>query len=330
MRWASEAIGRWKRFDEEWKDVIGGQLYFTTGDLILRASPEDLFVRRTREWWQETGIAHEVLPVDEVRRRWPVIDVTGIQVVLFEPDAGVVRARRACEAVGVVFRRLGGTVRIARAAPGEAAGDRLQTVALANGDRIAADTFCFACGPWLPKVFPELLGPLMNLPVGHVCYFGTPPGDDRFTWPNLPSWNFPGVTGWPALVPDNRGFRVRASGERATDPDLSQRIVPRESIERNRQVLEARFPLLARAPLSETRACHYESSATRNFLIDRHPAWSNAWIAGGGSAEGFKFGPVVGEYVAARLLGHPGDPDLAEAFSIPREDAAAPARDGDL
>lgn len=326
MRWVQVAIGRWQRFDEEWRDAIGGQLFFTTGDLILRVEPSQ-FTTRTLEWWRAEGVPHEVLAVDEVRRRWPVINLTDITLALYEPNAGVVRARRACEAVGVVFQKLGGTVRIGHALLAERQGRRLDAIALANGDRIAAEQFCFACGPWLPKVFPDVIGPLMNLPVGHVCYFGTPPGDDRFTTPNLPSWNFPGVTGWPALVPDNRGFRVRASGEGAFDPDLSQRHVPEASVARNRAVLQARFPDLATAPLLETRACHYESSATRNFLIDHHPDFDNLLIAGGGSAEGFKFGPVIGEYIAGRLRGQEGDPDLAEAFSIPVE-PATPGDDG--
>jgi glycine/D-amino acid oxidase-like deaminating enzyme len=316
MQWASRAMERWKQFDEEQRDHIGGQLFFPTGDIIAREE-EELFTTRTLAWWREEAIPHEVVPVDEARTRWPVVDFNGITLVLYEPNAGVVRARRACEAVGFVFARSGGVVRIGHAMPAEREGRRLQTIAFSNGDRITADTFCFALGPWLPKQFPSVLGKLMNLPVGHVCYFATPPGDERFTYPNLPSWNFRGVTGWPALIPDNRGFRVRSGGERAFDPDLSERIVPERSIERNRAVLRARFPLLANAPLSETRACHYESSATRNFLIDRHPEFDNVWIAGGGSAEGFKFGPVVGEYVAGRVVGEEGDPDLAEAFGIP-------------
>ena len=324
MRWANEAIGRWQAFDEEWRDVIGGQLFFTTGDIILRAEPVQ-FTTRTLEWWQAEGIEHEVLEIDEVRRRWPVINPEEMTVALYEPRAGVVRSRRACEAVGVVFQRLGGQVRIGHALLGERRGQTLESIALPNGDRITADKFCFACGPWLPKVFPDLIGPLMNLPVGHVCYFGTPASDQRFTFPNLPSWNFAGVTGWPALVPDNRGFRVRASGEGAFDPDLSQRWVPEASIARNRAILTARFPALATAPLIETRACHYESSATRNFLIDHHPEFSNLLIAGGGSAEGFKFGPVIGKYVAGRVLGTEQDEALAEAFSIPWE----PAKPGD-
>jgi glycine/D-amino acid oxidase-like deaminating enzyme len=38
-------------------------------------------------------------------------------------------------------------------------------------------------------------------------------------------------------------------------------------------------------------------------LIDRHPAFENVWLAGGGSGHGFKHGPVVGEYVAAMVSG---------------------------
>lgn len=319
IQWASQAIGRWKQFDEAERDHIGGQLFFTTGDLIMRPE-EELFTTRTLDWWNEEKIVHEVVPVDEARRRWPVIDFKDISLVLYEPAAGVVRARRACEAVGVVFKRLGGQIRIGYAMLAERQGRQLGAIGFPNGDRIVAGTYCFALGPWMPKQFPSVLGKLMNLPVGHVCYFGTPPGDDRFTFPNLPSWNFRGVTGWPALVPDNRGFRVRTSGERAFDPDLSQRVVPKQSVERNRDVLRARFPIMASAPLSETRACHYESSATRNFLIDHHPEFDNVWLAGGGSAEGFKFGPVVGDYVASRILGQAGDPELAESFSIPLDE----------
>src|SRR5262249_24179044 len=83
-----------------------------------------------------------------------------------------------------------------------------------------------------------------------------------------------------------------------------------------RDFVKARFPLLQDAPLLETRACHYEFSASRNFIIDRHPEFENVWFAGGGSAEGFKFGPVVGEYIAKRVIGLEDNARLAEAFSL--------------
>ena len=162
--------------------------------------------------------------------------------------------------------------------------------------------------------------------MGNVYYYGTPIGDSRWVAPNMPSFNFPGITGWPALPNDARGFRVRVGGGTQTDPDTSQRWIDPSNFSRPRQFLIDRFPLLIDAPLLETRSCHYELSVTRNFYIDTHPEWSNVWIAGGGSAEGFKFGPVVGDYTAKRVMGIEGDPAIAKAFRIPKEEFEEPPR----
>jgi glycine/D-amino acid oxidase-like deaminating enzyme len=162
--------------------------------------------------------------------------------------------------------------------------------------------------------------------MGNVYYYGTPVGDNRFVAPNLPSFNFPGITGWPALPNDARGFRVRTGGGTQTDPDLSQRWIDPINFSRPRAFLMERFPLLIDAPLLETRSCHYELSVTRNFYIDTHPEWENVWIAGGGSAEGFKFGPVVGDYTAKRVMGIEGDPAIAKGFRIPKEEFEEPPR----
>src|SRR5919198_206888 len=80
-----------------------------------------------------------------------------------------------------------------------------------TGQTLRATTFVFAVGPWLGKTFPELFEKKMRTPLGYVCYFGTPAGDERFTYPNLPSFNFPGVTGWAALPVDSPGLRVGGS-----------------------------------------------------------------------------------------------------------------------
>ena len=316
MRWANDAITRWAAFDAEWGRAMKVRLFFNTGDLIFRARPEP-FTERTQELWKKLGIPFEVLTIEDVARTYPAIDLTGITVALHEPRAGVVRARRACEVVAEVCRQAGGQVRLGYAALGDRQGSRLQNIRTAGPSAtLAAGTFVFALGPWFPKAFPELMAARIRTPLGYVHYFGTPPGDDRFTFPNLPSYNFPGVTGWPALEADNRGFRVRLRGGTPTDPDTSDRVFEREQDATARAFVQARFPRLACAPLLETRACHYELSASRNFIIDRHPDLENVWLAGGGSAEGFKFGPVLGEYVARRVLGLDNDATLAEGFSL--------------
>ncbi|CAN5803890.1 hypothetical protein BH23GEM9_BH23GEM9_16850 [soil metagenome] len=316
MLWASEAIRRWVRFDEEFGRDLRVRLFFQTGDLICRSSMEP-FLERTVEWWQELGIRHDVLTPDEVRYRYPQMQLEDMGAAIYEHDAGVVRSRRACEAVAEVFRQEGGTVVIARADCGSPNGDGISSVTLTPGGTIAADAFVFACGPWLPKVFPEQMATRMRTPMGHVFYFGTPAGDGRFSFPNMPSWNFGGTTGWPALAPDNRGFRLRAGGRAAEDPDIVERFLLPEHFTRARELLATRFPALGGAPVLETRACHYESSISRNFIIDRLPGHANVWVAGAGNAEGFKMGPVAGEYTANRVLGRETAASLDEQFRFP-------------
>lgn len=328
VRWADEAIRRWKRFDAEWRDRLLPRLFFTTGDLILREEM-DPYLEATKSHWDAVGIEHEVLDGDEVKRRWPVVNTDAVGVAFHEPDAGVVRARRACEAVATVFQDEGGELRIAKVRPGSSTGGALADVVLASGERLHAGQYVFAVGPWFPKLFPAFMESRLRISMGHTVYFGTPPGDDRFNWPNLPSYGVPGCTGWPALTPDNRGFRVRTGGRPPMDPDLSPRRLDAEHVEPARNVLRRWFPDLAEAPVVETRACHYESSVTRNFIVDHHPDWHNAWLAGGGSAEGFKFGPVTGEYVARRVLRQPTDPALDEGFRLSEEEFdASPAGAG--
>ncbi|HXV85403.1 MAG TPA: FAD-binding oxidoreductase [Gemmatimonadales bacterium] len=345
VRLAHQAIGRWKEWDREWARPFRMQLFFPTGDLILRANPEPI-ITATRASWDTLGVAYQTPSVDDVRREYPQINCEGMTLALLETNAGVVRARRSCEVVAEAFRKEGGTLRIARAALGPAETGRMSHVVLDNGETLGADLFVFACGPWLPKVLPDVMTDRLRTPLGRVVYFGTPPGDQRFTFPNLPSFNFPGVTGWPGLGPDNRGFRVRGGGggrnrgadagtqgnaanppdpprdpvpPEQLDPDRSSRWVPPESLVGPRTFLGERFPALKDAPIVATHACHYESSVDRNPIVDRYPGLSNVWIAGGGSAEGFKLGPVIGEYIARRVLGKSTEAALDEAFRLKEE-----------
>lgn len=318
-RWANEAIKRWKAWDEEHASHDVAPFFYTTGDLILRAEPEP-YLERTVALWDELGIEYEQPSMDVVAREFPQIRSDDMTVALFEPQAGVVRARRVMESVSQAFEREGGTIRIGRAAPGRVENGRLTEITIEGGEPISAGIFQWACGPWLPKVLPNPMGNRMRIPMGHVFYFGTPPGDNSYNWPNFPSYGVPGCTGWPALPPDHRGFRVRTGGRSPEDPDLSARaMIPEDGFKRGLDFVKERFPELADAPILETRACHYESSITRNFVIDLHPEWENSWITGAGSAEAFKQGPVLGDYIAHRIWGDDLEPELAEGFRLSEE-----------
>jgi glycine/D-amino acid oxidase-like deaminating enzyme len=345
--WARKSIQRWREFDAEHAKRFGTRYFFTTGDVILREKTEP-FTTKTMELWNKLGVKYEVLTTDDAKRRWPQINSDGQGVVVYEPDAGVARARDSIQAVVALGRDAGVEFRLGKVTPGPISNGRMNGITLGDGTKLEADAYVFCCGPWMEKVLPMALKNKTRLPIGHVCYFGTPIGDDRFTYPNIPTWNVPGVTGWAALPVDSRGFRVRgaiappapprAAGAadapppppppsnatppdpRQQDPDLSSRWSSQERIDGSRRVLAKYFPALADAPLLETRSCHYESSVNRNFIVDRVPGAENAWIAGMGQAEGFKFSIVMGEYAAWRVLGDSGDPTIAEAFRLPTQE----------
>jgi sarcosine oxidase len=80
-------------------------------------------------------------------------------------------------------------------------------------------------------------------------------------------------------------------------------VVTNQGLAETRRYLERRLPDLKDAAVMQTEVCQYESTSNGDFLIDRHPEFANVWLVGGGSGHGFKHGPVVGEYVAARVAG---------------------------
>src|SRR4051812_2173851 len=216
MLWAREAMTKWKDFDAEWGKQLRLNLFHVCGDMIFRKE-WDNFQLRCKVWWDKNKVPYQILNPDDVRKSFPVFSIDDITAIIYEPDAGVVRARRAAQAAAAAFEALGGKIVIGRATPSKFSNGKLDEISLDTGETLRADTFVFALGPWLGKTFPEIFAKKTRVPLGYVVYFATPIGDHRFTYPNMPSYNFPGVTGWPALPVDNRGFRVRGA-ERAPTP----------------------------------------------------------------------------------------------------------------
>jgi glycine/D-amino acid oxidase-like deaminating enzyme len=215
-------------------------------------------------------------------------------------------ARRAVAAVVEDAVRGGVEYRVAHvAAPIGAA--QISEVMTNSGERIEAQTFVFACGAWLGKIFPEILGARIFPSRQEIFFFGVPAGDARYAPPALPTWLFQEdeIYGMPDL--ESRGLKIAVDrhGERV-DPDTQSRLASAEGAEEARRFVEQRFPGLRGAPIVETRVCQYENTWNGDFLIDRHPQIENVWFVGGGSGHGFKHGPAVGEYVAERILGGAG------------------------
>jgi monomeric sarcosine oxidase len=303
-RWSLRALPLWQ---ELFAEAGRPELFNRTGVLwIADENERESYARDTVETLTELRVPFEKLSNDDLRHHYPQIAVDDTSWGILEPSSGVLMARRAVQCVVEQAQKIGVNYQIAAAQspkPSSAVRTQLLKLATTSGKNISASTFVFACGPWLPKLFPALLGNRIFTSRQEIFFFGVPPGDARFQPPALPTWLIlrDEFYGMPDL--ESRGFKVANDRHGpAVDPDAQSHIATPEALAAAREFLARRFPALKDAPVVETRVCQYENTSNGDFLIDRHPDFENVWLVGGGSGHGFKHGPSVGEYVAARVL----------------------------
>jgi glycine/D-amino acid oxidase-like deaminating enzyme len=318
-RMVVRALLLWRENESRW----GKRLYHRTGALWMVGGKEPAYENSALPILREAGLTFERLTAAEAAKRYPQISFEGIDWAILEKDAGYLTARRACEAVLEGFTSEGGDYRQAASQPGRIVGGRMTDLALSDGTGLHADAYVFACGPWLPKLFPGVLGDLIQPTRQEVFFFGTPAGDARFSEESMPVWIDHGARIFYG-IPGNqwRGFKV-ADDTRGVpfDPTSGERAASAEGLEEARKYLGLRFPALKDGPLLEARVCQYEDSKDQHFIADRHPDAQNVWLVGGGSGHGFKHGPALGELVAGNVL---GEAPAERLFSLAR--FRAPAR----
>jgi monomeric sarcosine oxidase len=297
-RWSREARLAWIDLGE----AAGEKLFVQAGALWFAHDPNG-FEAASEATLRNLGIPVERLGPAAVSARWPQFALDDVEFVVFEPEAGLIKARRAVMAAVRELQAEGGTFQLGAAKPGRRKGRRLIDVET-DGGRVAGDMFVFAAGPWLPRLFPEVLGDVIRVTKQDVMFIGTPEGDPRYDAERMPCWvdyaaSFYGI---PAV--EGRGMKLAPDRYGPVfDPSNGERIVDPESVRLARRYLGRRFPGLTHAPVVETRVCQYETTLDTQFVIDRHPDFDNVWLVGGGSGHGFKHGPMIGRYVADRLAG---------------------------
>jgi len=320
-RFALESLDQWR-----WLSGRSGLPIFHPTGVVFLFGRREPYVTQSIEVHQQLKIPLEVLDRTALAQRLPQISLDGIELGLFERDRGVLMARRSVQTLVQEFVAAGGEYRQAAVLPpkADASFDSIQTSA---GETLSASRFVFACGPWLPKVFPEILGHRIFPTRQEVFFFAPEAGDTRFAPPSLPGWadfNEGDIYyGMPDL--EARGLKIAHDQHGPPiDPDTGDRLPTSKAIADVREFIKRRFPALANRPLVESRVCQYENSSNGDFLIDRHPQWENVVLVGAGSGHGFKHGPAVGDYAAQ--LANGTNKNIQSRFSL-QSKAAQQRRD---
>src|SRR5260370_7127300 len=190
---ADEIYTRWsQRSLVQWKELFAARsqeaLFQETGVLWLSGGDDARF-RQTAATLTRCGVPFEEVGVQAIEKRFPQIGLAGITAGLLEPHSGALMARRAVAAVVEDAVQQGAEYRNAQVLTPTGLG-RLRHVATNHGENIAAEQFVFACGPWLGKVFPDILGARIFPSPQEVFFFCVPARDPPLAPPPLPPFLF--------------------------------------------------------------------------------------------------------------------------------------------
>ena len=285
---ARRARTLWRELEAE----SGADLLIECG-LVWFARRRDGWEAASEQTMRAQDIPVERLSVEEGARLYPSFRGEDLEFLLHEPEAGVLRAQRAIQALAAQAEAHGARIVRGSARP---EGD---AVAL-DGERLEADAVVWACGGWLTELFP-----------GHVNLTTT--RQDLFFLDGDPAWTrAPGWVDYDGAVygtGDLDGLGVKCAPDFEGPPLAPDAELPPVDPANERWIrdyCELRFPALAGAPLKGSTTCRYELSPDSHFVAAPHPEHPRVWLLGGGSGHGFKHGPAMAERMAAALRG--GEP----------------------
>ncbi len=306
----------WKQIEE----MSGHQVVLSTGRLSMskQESYREQVLSRQKQHRSQGIDNTELLTQDEIRYRWPQIYSDDIAYAMWNdggPAGSTLMARKGCQVVAGEFEKQGGSLRIAHGMPvlNNGVVEGINT----GNEILTAQYYVFACGPWLSKIFPELLPPKLKVQRRDVLFVGTPAGNSQFSHPNMPEWSVTGsgYYGFPDI--EGRGLKVAPYPDyNSFDPDTDERLVNHYEVKRAHDFVKHRFPALRDQPITESRVCQVTYSVDSNFIVDQHPTSENTWIIGAGSGHGFKHGPAIGEYAAQRILGNQVNQEFDPLFEL--------------
>jgi len=293
---------------ELWRDLEAA-----SGRRILHPRPHLTFgsgMRTVREAMIAAGAPCELISAAEAARRFPAIAAGG--PALLEPESAVIAADQALAALATDSAETRTGIRVTRLSD-----DGRQVTLQTTAGAVRARTAIVTAGPWSSALLASVGVPLPGRPVlEQVAYLRSPQADANGSAPIFICHADQVPYGLP--VPGSPLYKIgiHQSGP-ATDPDAQDESADRGLMSALARVARRYLPGYDPEPVA-TERCIYDNSPDEDFIVDRI---GNVVIGCGTSGHGFKFGPLLGEWLADLATGEaqsPLDPELAQRFAIRR------------
>ena len=308
------AFRAWRELEAD----AGESIYIRTGGISFSSAEVD-YAAQVAASLKELDVPHWRGSGRAWNQRHPAFALPDRYDVVFEPDAGMLKAARAVALQLELARRHGrGKTRVIENSPVkriELEHDR--PVVITEDTRIVAERLIVSAGAWVKRLLPSLSVPLQTTRQ-QVLYVraadASPFGIGRF-----PVFIFKGADAEDSFygMPEFQGLGVKVArhGGPEFDPDIDDRTIGEDYKLTVRRFLRDHIPVLADAPIESSEVCLYTVAPDDQFQVDFLPGRPDVIVASPCSGHGFKFSCYIGRVLADMAVG--GRSDLrAEPWRI--------------
>lgn len=309
-----------------WKDIeqrSGTKVTHITGGITFGPADDTDLIDLINNM-RRLGIPFEELTMEEANKRFPMYKIPAGNRIVYQKDSGVAFASKAVKALWELARKQGATILAReRVVNLRVASAEQVEVATQSGKRFTGEKLVVAAGAWAKSLLLQLN---LDLPLyvtqEQVYYWKEKKGNLVHHMHNMPVFIVHGKQqfyGLPQI--DIPGVKVgwHHSGR---EIDVTEKNVPSPNLDATRQKTVSEFvsrvfPDLAHEAPDYKLYCLYTSTPDNHFIIDYHPQYKNVIIGSPCSGHGFKFGPVVGLFLAQMAIGE-NLPISLDMFKISR------------
>jgi glycine/D-amino acid oxidase-like deaminating enzyme len=299
-RMVADAYRAW---DQLWSD-LGERHYVATGSLALCVG-DTRWVEASAEALLALGLTVEWLPPERLADRFPLLTAADISAAFHSDTGGVLLADRIVAALArhLAVRGVG----VMAETPVLDLDPDAATVRLSDR-RVSADAVVVAAGAWAGRLVPGLAARVT--PSRQIVVYLEPPPDRAAAWAAHPLILDIGEGSGFYLVPPVAGTGLKVGDHRFTlagHPD-DTREPSREEAEAVFATCRDRLAGFDRYTLASARVCYYAVEPEERFVLE---PLGRAWILSACSGHAFKFGPVLGQRLAAAIDGRIDPADLS-------------------
>ena len=289
-----------QRAGELWDQAteqLGTQLLHRTGMLYM-GIPNQAFIREIEESASTNQLHVETLSADEVHRRYPAFEIGEDYVALFDAQAGWIDVDSSISSSLAHAQALGVECVFDQAVQGWDAPASEVRVHLQNGT-ITAASLIITAGAWTGNLLRDLHLPLAVKRKVIAWFDPLAPelfAADRipvFTFAENAIYGFPSVPGLGVKLAEHAGGSYLPHADSPVSPPGAADLDPIAAIAaKYMPKLAGSYPE-ARSRLLRSATCLYTMTPDEDFIVDRHPEFSNVVFATGFSGHGFKFAPLI-------------------------------------